>query len=196
MMWHRQRVSERGATRRRSSKWRGLASCCAHHAPSRHALRTRCAGMYPACSAARMRRLRVQRVTASLARMRARSTSSSVRMQPRAYIRRGATRWSLSGVSHVRARARDASSFIHVCRCWCASTDDALHVLQVLARIRAPPRMLRRVRARHSCASKLGSPAAHAPLASLSAAASAALRAARQAALCAGQSCTWCSLQQ
>jgi hypothetical protein len=53
----------------------------------------------------------------------------------------------------------------------------------------------RRVRARCSCASSRASPAAHAPLASLSAC-SAALRAERQAALCAGQSCTWCSLLQ
>jgi hypothetical protein len=50
-----------------------------------------------------------------------------------------------------------------------------------------------RARAPQLCSMR-ASPAAHAPL-SLSAA-SAALRAARQAALCAGQSCTWCSLQQ
>jgi hypothetical protein len=65
-----------------------------------------------------------------------------------------------------------------------------LHRKRFVVRICPPPR------ARNSCASKRVSPVAHAPLASSAACSASALRTARQAALCAGQSCTWCSLQQ
>ncbi len=104
-------------------------------------------------------------------------------------VQRSAAALQLASHVHLRVRYASQRSFMsHACA-------RSIPPRALIARIRPPPRMPRRVRARHSHASKRTSPVTHAPLAS-SLAASAALRAARQAALCAGQSCTWCSLQQ